>query len=127
VTADDEAAFVGRLGECVRLLRLSQRLSQEQVADLAGMSRVVLSAVERGVHAPNILNLRRIAGALKAPLTLLVDEAEDPSPVPQVQARAAQLKSDGAASPPGPAVSAGSLRPVPASSAPPTEESASCR
>jgi XRE family aerobic/anaerobic benzoate catabolism transcriptional regulator len=86
-TVDEEASFVWALGNCIRVLRLHQRLSQEQLADAAGVSRVFLSGVERGLHAPNVLNLRRIALALNAPLALLVNEAADPSPVLSVRPR----------------------------------------
>jgi transcriptional regulator with XRE-family HTH domain len=69
---DEEAAFTGALGQCIRLLRLDQRLSQEQLTQEAGLSCVFVSSVERGIHAPNILNLRRIAEALKVPLAVIV-------------------------------------------------------
>jgi transcriptional regulator with XRE-family HTH domain len=45
------------------------------------MSRVFLSALERGMHAPNVLVLRRLAEALQVPLAVLVDEAGNPSPM----------------------------------------------
>jgi transcriptional regulator with XRE-family HTH domain len=97
LTAMGEAAFVRALGDCIRLLRLSQRRSQEQLADSAGVSRVFLSTVERGVHAPNIVNLRRIALALNVSLALLVDEADDPSPTLDVGARLGRVERGGAA------------------------------
>jgi XRE family aerobic/anaerobic benzoate catabolism transcriptional regulator len=71
---DAEAAFTRALGECIRILRLDQRWSQARLAGAAGVSRVFLSAVERGLHAPNVLVLRRLAEALQVPLAVLVDE-----------------------------------------------------
>jgi transcriptional regulator with XRE-family HTH domain len=82
MTAQKEAAFVRGLGKCIRLLRVDQGLGLEQLADAARVPSVFLRAVERGLHDPYIINLRRVAEALRVPLAVLVDEAGDPSPVP---------------------------------------------
>jgi transcriptional regulator with XRE-family HTH domain len=95
VSAAEEAAFVRALGACVRMLRLAQRLSQEQLAAMTGLSRPFVCQVERGNHAPNVLNLRRIAVALRVPLAVLVDEAADPSPAPGVPAVSRRAGLDG--------------------------------
>jgi len=92
IATEAEAAFTLALGECIRLLRLDQRWSQERLADAAGVSRVFLSAVERGVHAPNVLVVYRLAAALKVPLAVVVDEAADPSPVFRDRPHAAGLR-----------------------------------
>jgi len=81
VSATEERAFLRSLGDCVRLLRLDGGLSQEQLAAVTGLSLPFVGQVERGTHAPNVLDLRRIADALRVPLAVLVDEAADPSPV----------------------------------------------
>jgi transcriptional regulator with XRE-family HTH domain len=77
------------------MFRLSRRMTQEQLAKESGMSRVFLSALERGLHAPNVVLLRRLARALNAPLALVLDEAEDPSPAPHTAVRAGRVKSAG--------------------------------
>ena len=80
ITAE-ERAFLRALGGCVRVVRLDQGLSQEQLAETSGVSRQFVSQVERGSHAPNVVNLLRVAAALRVPLAVLLDEAADPSPV----------------------------------------------
>jgi transcriptional regulator with XRE-family HTH domain len=60
------------LGARVRDARLRQRLSQEQVAELAGVSRPYLSAVERGERNFGVVNLIRIAQALRLDAAELV-------------------------------------------------------
>jgi transcriptional regulator with XRE-family HTH domain len=92
IVTEAEAAFTRALGECIRILRLDQRWSQARLADAAGVSRVFLSAVERGVHPPNVLVLYRLAAALQVPLAVVVDEAADPSPVLRDRPHAATLR-----------------------------------
>jgi transcriptional regulator with XRE-family HTH domain len=79
VTAAEERAFLRALGDCVRALRLDQGLSQEQLAARAGLSEPSVGQMERGIHAANVVSLRRVAEALRVPLAVLVDEASDPS------------------------------------------------
>ena len=47
----------------------------------AGLSVAFVGQLERGYRAANVVNLWRIADALRVPLAVLVDEAADPSPV----------------------------------------------
>ena len=75
----EERAFLRALGDCVRALRLDQGLSQEQFAARAGMSEPVVGQMERGIQAANVVNLWRVAEALRMPLAVLVDEATDPA------------------------------------------------
>jgi transcriptional regulator with XRE-family HTH domain len=81
VTAADERAFLRALGDCIRVVRLDRGLSQEQLAASAGLSVAFVGQLERGNRAPNVVNLWRVADALRAPLAVLVDEAADASPV----------------------------------------------
>ena len=74
MTAADDQAFVHALGLRVRVLRAGRRLSQEHLATACGLSRVAVSNLETGAHAPNILTLRRLATALDVSLTTFVDE-----------------------------------------------------
>lgn len=60
------------LGGRVRDARLHRRMSQEQVAELAGVSRPYLSAVERGERNLGVVNLIRIAQALRVDAAELV-------------------------------------------------------
>jgi transcriptional regulator with XRE-family HTH domain len=61
-----------RVGLNVRRAREAQEISQEELADRAGVHRTYISGVERGVRNPTVTVLEKIAKALKAkPSTLL--------------------------------------------------------
>lgn len=62
-----------RVGLNVKRLREAQGISQEDLADRAGVHRTYVSGVERGVRNPTITVLEKIAGALGAKLATLVD------------------------------------------------------
>ena len=53
-----------RFGKRVRLLRRQADLSQEALAERAGISVDFLSLIERGVNAPSFKTLERLAEAL---------------------------------------------------------------
>lgn len=57
-----------KFGNTVRRLRLEKGLSQEAFADLCGLHRTYIGAVERGERNVSIENIERIAKALKAPI-----------------------------------------------------------
>jgi len=52
-------------GAAVRKVRQSQGLSQEALADACGLDRTYIGGVERGERNLSLLNLWRIATALK--------------------------------------------------------------
>jgi transcriptional regulator with XRE-family HTH domain len=54
-----------RLGTRVRDLRREERMSQEALADAAGIGRSYMSGIERGVRNCSVLHLFKIARALK--------------------------------------------------------------
>jgi transcriptional regulator with XRE-family HTH domain len=53
------------LGHRVREARVRRALSQDQLAEMAGVSRPYLSAIERGARNLGVVNLLRIAYALR--------------------------------------------------------------
>lgn len=60
------------LGQVVRARRLELELSQEALAHLAGIDRSHMGKIERGERNVTLLNIERIADALKtAPSVLL--------------------------------------------------------
>jgi transcriptional regulator with XRE-family HTH domain len=61
------------LGQTLKKLREGRRLSQQELANLAGMSAAALSKLERGLHEPSRQTLRGLAEGLK----LTVDELEE--------------------------------------------------
>jgi transcriptional regulator with XRE-family HTH domain len=67
---------VTALGERIRLERLRRRLSLDQVAVRAEVSRSMFSAVERGAKVPTLLVLDRIATALDTSIARLLSEEQ---------------------------------------------------
>ncbi|RYG58238.1 MAG: XRE family transcriptional regulator [Alphaproteobacteria bacterium] len=63
VKQDDEGRLV-QLGAGVRAIRESAGLSQEALADAAGIDRSHMSRIERGRRNVSFLNVCRIADAL---------------------------------------------------------------
>lgn len=64
------------LGEAIRLARVESGLSQEQLADAAGVHVTHLGGVERGVRNPNYSTIVRIADALGVSPGTLVTRAD---------------------------------------------------
>ncbi len=59
--------FLSAFGNHLRSLRKEAGLSQEEVADRAGIHVTYLSGVERGLRNPSVRNVRRLAQALGMP------------------------------------------------------------
>jgi transcriptional regulator with XRE-family HTH domain len=60
------------LGETIRAKRVKTGLSQEKLAEKAGLSTVFISRIERGVESPSVDSLVKIAKALRAHVRDLV-------------------------------------------------------
>lgn len=72
--------LVARLGEQVRRLRQARGLNLEGLAAASGVSRSMISDVERGLRSPTVLVLARIATALGTTVSRLLGE-DRPAPV----------------------------------------------
>jgi transcriptional regulator with XRE-family HTH domain len=70
--SDPRLAF----GRTVRRLRESRGLSQEKLAELAGIHRTYIGDVERGTRNIALVNMTRIAKALGTSLSRLIAEME---------------------------------------------------
>ena len=57
--------YLIRIGKTIKLLRKEMGLSQEELALNSGLDRSYLGAIERGENNPTIINIIKIAGALK--------------------------------------------------------------
>ena len=60
----DADGSLKRLGDAVRAARKAQALSQEALADAAGIDRSHMGKIERGERNVTFLNLARIAKAV---------------------------------------------------------------
>lgn len=58
------------VGSAVRAARRRARVSQSELADLAGMSQPSIARLERGVVSPTVITLDRIARALGTDLVI---------------------------------------------------------
>ena len=64
------------LGRALRDARRRRRLTQQQLADLAGVTQPTVSNVERGVSRVSLTTLLRILAALKLELIVQSRESE---------------------------------------------------
>jgi XRE family transcriptional regulator, regulator of sulfur utilization len=76
VRGDEDHAFLMDVGLRIRVARTGRRLSQDQLAELAGVSRVTLGSIERGEHPATISTIRSLSMALGLSLSMLFDETD---------------------------------------------------
>jgi transcriptional regulator with XRE-family HTH domain len=62
-----------RFGRRVRALRQERGFSQEAFADAADLDRTYIGGIERGTRNVSLINIERIAKALRVPLTELFE------------------------------------------------------
>lgn len=63
-----------KFGERIRSLRKDAGLSQEELADAAGLHRTYIGAIERGERNVSLINIVQIAHTLRVkPASLLED------------------------------------------------------
>lgn len=61
-------------GRKVRQYRQEKKLSQEDLADLAGLHRTYIGMIERAEKNITLVNIKKIADALNVPLSNLLDD-----------------------------------------------------
>jgi len=72
-----EARLISReFGRVVRRERERAGLSQEDLADMAGVHRTYVSSIERGIVRLGLDAAQRVAAGLGIPLSKLIFEAE---------------------------------------------------
>jgi transcriptional regulator with XRE-family HTH domain len=64
-----------RFGDRLREIRRKRGISQEKLADLAGLHRTYVSGVERGERNISLLNIERLAIALDVAMSDLMPGA----------------------------------------------------
>ncbi len=70
------APLVRKFGRIVRRRRLATGVSQEALADRAGLHRTYISLLERGLRNPSLTVVSKLARALGTSMTSLVAELE---------------------------------------------------
>jgi transcriptional regulator with XRE-family HTH domain len=65
-----------QFGRLIRRKRAAAGLTQEVLADEAGLHRTYISLLERGLRVPTIEVVRRLAKALNTSMTALIAELE---------------------------------------------------
>lgn len=63
----DERAFLKGVGNNIRYFRKKRGISQEELANLAGIDRSYLGSVERGERNISSINIKKISSALSVP------------------------------------------------------------
>lgn len=68
------AAVFKKFGARLREVRLKSGLSQEKLAEEAGLHRTYVSTVERGTRNISLLNIEKLAKALSVPMSKLMPD-----------------------------------------------------
>ena len=74
---EHETRFLLELGQRIRSLRESRKLSQEALSFRCGLHRTYISGVERGMRNLAVINLNKIASALDVSLAHLLATPAD--------------------------------------------------
>lgn len=65
-----------RFGDAVRARREELQLTQEDLADKAGIHRTYLSDIERGARNLSLINIEKLAAALNVSMAALFEAVE---------------------------------------------------
>lgn len=58
------------IGDLVRMYRIMNRMSQDELASQSGLSRIMIQYIEAGTRIPSIESLTKIAVAMKLKLEI---------------------------------------------------------
>ena len=72
-----EEAILSQFGKKVKSFRNERNISQEKLAELSKLDRTYISSVERGQRNIGVLNIIKIADALKISASSLLEEVGD--------------------------------------------------
>ncbi|HEY1602151.1 MAG TPA: helix-turn-helix transcriptional regulator [Pirellulales bacterium] len=71
-----EAQIQSEFGKALRKVRMKVGISQEALADLAGIHRTYVGDVERGERNISLINMMRLSAALEVRLSQVVLDME---------------------------------------------------
>jgi len=72
----DTVGRLAQLGQAIRAHRIARNVSQETLADAAGIDRSHMGKIERGERNVTLLNVLKIAGALETTAAELLAAAD---------------------------------------------------
>ncbi len=72
VHTTSEIKFLKKIGESIRIYRLKNDMSQEELAYESGLDRAYVGRVERGENNISILSLLKISQVLKIEVSTLI-------------------------------------------------------
>ena len=75
MNTEERKMLLKQLGLSIKLARVRKELSQEELAELAGLHRTYISMVERAERNITVINLVQIAKALDISLDKLFDNS----------------------------------------------------
>ncbi len=84
-----------QIGKNLKKLRAERNLTAAQLAELSGISAVMLSQIEKGSANPTINTLWKIANGLKLPYTMLLEEPAEETIIVVPDEEKMQYSSDG--------------------------------
>jgi transcriptional regulator with XRE-family HTH domain len=76
---DHNEAYLAQLGHHLKVLRVKAGLTQEQLAERAGLHRTFIGRLERGESGINVERLPDLAGALGVEPSELIPPTDRPS------------------------------------------------
>lgn len=85
-------AYMMNMGERIRLKRKELKLTQQALAELAGVNRVTVTGWEKDDYQPNGANLQALADALKCDPNWLVSGKGDSSVTPELKPVAVSVR-----------------------------------
>ncbi len=74
------AQVQSQFGQKLRSVRQRQKISQEKLAELAGLHRTYISSVERGERNVSLSTIHRLAAALNVRMAELMPDDEPSGP-----------------------------------------------
>lgn len=72
--AEEDRAYAAEIGRRLRGWRVMRRLTQQQLADRAGVERDLVRMAEQAAVSVDLTRLRRLAWAAGVPLSELLEE-----------------------------------------------------
>ncbi|MBB4824858.1 transcriptional regulator with XRE-family HTH domain [Sporosarcina luteola] len=64
------------IGKRIKNIRLKKKMTQQEVADLAGITKSHISKIENGLTTPALVTLSKIAKALDSPTSWFIEQEE---------------------------------------------------